>query len=139
MTRRLLPVPPRDPFDGGRLVVTRLENLETGTIIEGRFDLGWVGRLTREQLDFVGLLVKHRANVQRLAGDIGIAYNTARARLDEIVQAIGGSVSTRMRLPILPQLRASTRCWTALHRARSTPQGRSTNCGAGAPEATRAR
>ena len=92
MTRRLLPVPPRDPFDGGRLVVTRLENLETGTIIEGRFDLGWVGRLTREQLDFVGLLVKHRANVQRLAGDIGIGYNTARARLDEIVQAIGGSV-----------------------------------------------
>jgi hypothetical protein len=92
MTRRLLPVPPRDPFDGGRLVVTRLENLETGTVIEGRFDLGWVGRLTREQLDFVGLLVKHRANVQRLAGDIGIAYNTARARLDEIVQAVGGSV-----------------------------------------------
>ena len=92
MTRRLLPVPPRDPFDGGRLVVTRLENLETGTVIEGRFDLGWVGRLTREQLDFVGLLVKHRANVQRLAGDIGIAYNTARARLDEIVHAIGGSV-----------------------------------------------
>lgn len=92
MTRRLLPVPPRDPFDGGRLVVTRLENLETGTVIEGHFDLGWVGRLTREQLDFVGLLVKHRANVQRLAGDIGIAYNTARARLDEIVQAVGGSV-----------------------------------------------
>lgn len=92
MTRRMLPVPPRDPFDGGRLVVTRLENLETGTVIEGRFDLGWVGRLTREQLDFVGLLVKHRANVQRLAGDIGIAYNTARARLDEIVQAVGGSV-----------------------------------------------
>lgn len=92
MTRRLLPVPPRDPIDGGRLVVTRLENPETGTVIEGRFDLGWVGRLTREQLDFVGLLVKHRANVQRLAGDIGIAYNTARARLDEIVQAVGGSV-----------------------------------------------
>jgi hypothetical protein len=92
MTRRLLPVPPRDPFDGGRLVVTRLENPETGTVIEGRFDLGWVGRLTREQLDFVGVLVKHRANVQRLAGDIGIAYNTARARLDEIVQAVGGSV-----------------------------------------------
>lgn len=92
MSRRLLPVPPRDPFDGGRLVVTRLENPETGTVIEGRFDLGWIGRLTREQLDFVGLLVKHRANVQRLAADAGIAYNTARARLDEIVQAVGGSV-----------------------------------------------
>ena len=90
MTRRLLPVPPRDPFDGGRLIVTRLENPDTGTVFEGRFDLGWVGRLTREQLDFVGLLVKHRANVQRLAADVGIAYNTARARLDEIVQAMGG-------------------------------------------------
>ncbi|MBK8246714.1 MAG: DUF2089 domain-containing protein [Gemmatimonadetes bacterium] len=87
----MLPVPPRDPFDGGRLIVTRLENPDTGTVFEGRFDLGWVGRLTREQLDFVGLLVKHRTNVQRLAADVGIAYNTARARLDEIVQAMGGA------------------------------------------------
>lgn len=92
MTRRLPAVPTRDPFDGGRLIVTRLQNPETGTVIEGRFDLGWVGRLTREQLEFVGLLVKHRANVQRLAGEIGIAYNTARARLEEIVQVLGGAV-----------------------------------------------
>lgn len=92
MTRRLPAVPTRDPFDGGRLIVTRLQNPETGTVIEGRFELGWVGRLTREQLEFVGLLVKHRANVQRLAGEIGIAYNTARARLDEIVQVLGGAV-----------------------------------------------
>lgn len=92
MTRRLPPVPTRDPFDGGRLIVTRLQNPETGTVIEGRFDFGWVGRLTRDQLEFVGLLVKHRANVQRLAGEVGIAYNTARGRLDEIVQALGGAV-----------------------------------------------
>lgn len=92
MTRRLPPVPTRDPFDGGRLIVTRLQNPETGTVIEGRFDFGWVGRLTRDQLEFVGLLVKHRANVQRLAGEVGIAYNTARGRLDEIVQVLGGAV-----------------------------------------------
>lgn len=92
MSRRLPLVPTRDPFDGGRLVVTRLQNPETGTVIEGQFDLGWVGRLTREQVEFVGLLVKHRANVQRLAAEIGVAYNTARSRLDEIVQVLGGSV-----------------------------------------------
>ncbi len=49
------------------------------------------GRLSREQLDFVELLVKNRGNIQKLAGDLDIAYNTARSRLDEIVTALGGA------------------------------------------------
>ena len=85
-----LPLPTTDPLTGGPLVVTRLQNPETGMALEGVFDLGWMGRLTRGQLDFVGVLLKHRANVQRLAGEVGISYNTARARLDDIVRALGG-------------------------------------------------
>jgi hypothetical protein len=57
--------------------------------IEGRFTLGWLGRLTPEQLELVGLLLARRNNLQRLAGDLGIAYNTARARFEEIVVALG--------------------------------------------------
>ena len=81
----------RDPVSGGELIVTRLECPDSGIVIEGRFSLGWIGRLTREQLDFVELLVKNRGNIQKLAEDLGIAYNTARSRLDEIVTALGGA------------------------------------------------
>ncbi len=86
----MYPLITRDPVSGGELIVTRLECPESGVVIEGRFNLGWIGRLSREQLDFVELLVKHRGNVQRVAADLDVAYNTARSRLDEIVSALGG-------------------------------------------------
>jgi hypothetical protein len=72
------------------LLVTRLESPATGVSIEGRFSLGWLGRLTPEQLELVGLLLARRNNLQRLATDLGIAYNTARNRFEEIVVALGG-------------------------------------------------
>jgi hypothetical protein len=48
--------------------------------------------LTREQLEFVELLVKVSRNIQKLAAEMNaFAYNTARSRLDEIVTAPGGA------------------------------------------------
>lgn len=87
----MYPLITRDPVSGGEMIVTRLECPESGVIIEGRFDLGWIGRLSREQLDFVELMVKYRGNIQRLAAEMNVAYNTARSRLDEIVAALGGT------------------------------------------------
>ncbi len=81
----------RDPVSGGELIVTRLECPDSGIVIEGQFNLGWIGRLTKEQLEFVELLVKYRGNVQKLAAEMNVAYNTARSRLDEIVSALGGA------------------------------------------------
>jgi hypothetical protein len=83
-----IPLPLRDPFGRGPLVVTRLESPATGVAIEGRFTLGWLGRLTREQLDFVGVLLARRNNLQQLATDLGLSYNTVRARFDDIVEAL---------------------------------------------------
>ena len=85
------PLITRDPVSGSELIVTRLESPHSGIVIEGQFSLGWIGRLSREQLDFVELLVKNRGNIQKLAADLDIAYNTARSRLDEIVTALGGA------------------------------------------------
>src|SRR5581483_4296504 len=85
------PLITRDPVSGEELNVTRLECPASGVIIEGRFSLGWIGRLTREQLDFVEMLVKYRGNIQKLAMEMNVAYNTARSRLDEIVAALGGT------------------------------------------------
>jgi hypothetical protein len=78
----------RDPVSGGELVVTRLESPQSGLVIEGAFSLGWIGRLTPDQLEFVGRLVRSRGNVQKVAADLTIAYNTARNRLDDIVAAL---------------------------------------------------
>jgi len=79
-----------DPSSGYPLEVTRLECEETGIVIEGRFSLGWMGRLTPEQLDFVGVVLAHRANLQKVAAYLGVAYNTVRSRMDEVVTALGG-------------------------------------------------
>jgi hypothetical protein len=87
--RRTVPLITRDPTTDEQLIVTRLEGPTSGIVIEGDFDLGWVGRLTPEQLDFVGLLLRTRTNLQKLAEELGIAYNTVRARLDEVVEALG--------------------------------------------------
>jgi hypothetical protein len=87
----MYPIITRDPVSGGELIVTRLECPESGIVIEGQFSLGWISRLTREQLDFVEMLVKYRGNIQKLAAELDVAYNTARSRLDEIVTALGGT------------------------------------------------
>src|SRR5258706_6373708 len=87
----MYPLITRDPVSGSELIVTRLESPESGIVIEGQFSLGWIGRLTREQLDFVEMLVKYRGNIQKLAAEMDVAYNTARSRLDEIVTALGGT------------------------------------------------
>lgn len=93
----LHPLITRDPVSGGELIVTRLESARSGIVIEGAFSLGWIGRLTPEQLEFVGHLVRNRGNVQKVAADLDIAYNTARNRLDEIVTALGAPVERAAR------------------------------------------
>jgi hypothetical protein len=85
----LQPLITRDPVSGGELIVTRLESPQSGIVIEGAFSLGWIGRLTPEQLEFVGHLVRSRGNVQKVAADLHVAYNTARNRLDDIVATLG--------------------------------------------------
>ena len=82
----------RDPASGEELVVTRLWCPSSEVTIEGEFGLGWVGKLSPDQLDFVGLLLRARNNLQRLAAELGVSYNTARSRLDEIVDALSTDV-----------------------------------------------
>jgi hypothetical protein len=88
MTPAVHPLMTKDPVTGGELIVTRLECPESGILIEGKFSMGWIARLTPDQLAFVGLLVKHRGNLQKVAVDLDVSYNTARNRMDEIVEAL---------------------------------------------------
>lgn len=124
-----IPLPTRDPFGTGSVVVTRIQIPESGMVIEGSFSLGWMARLTREQLDFVGLLLERRNNLQRLANDLGLAYNTVRARFEEVVQAIGGvpdDDTGARRRQILEELAAGQIGVDAAHAAlRDLPRPRS--------------
>lgn len=105
------PVVTRDPITGDELLVTRLEGASSGIVIEGRFHFGWLGRLAPAQLEFVRLLALYRGNIQKVAADLGIAYNTARARSDEIAAALGAvsaeaedDPAARARLAVLDQV-----------------------------------
>ena len=89
--REQYPLITHDPFTGEELTVTRLENKARGLVLEGEFSLGWIAKLSPEQLEFTGVLLRYRGNVQKLASEMGVAYNTARSRLDDIVEALGGS------------------------------------------------
>src|SRR5258707_13821455 len=95
--QHMYPLITRDPVSGSELIVTRLECPERGIVIEGQFSLGWIGRLTREQLDFVEMLVKYRGNIQKLAAEMDVGYNTARNPLDEMLITVGGSSETERR------------------------------------------
>ncbi len=90
------PLVTHDPFTGEELTVTRLENKARGLVLEGEFSLGWIAKLSPEQLEFAGVLLRYRGNVQKLASEMGVAYNTARSRLDDIVEALGGSSETEV-------------------------------------------
>ena len=77
------------PVCAGELSVTRLRCGACATSIEGEFTLGRLGRLSREQLTFVELLVKNRGNINQVAEALKVSYTTARTRMDEVVAALG--------------------------------------------------
>ena len=85
----MYPLPTTCPVCGGPFHAERLGCDHCHATLEGRFALGWLGHLSRDQLDFVELLVKNRGNINGVAGELKIAYNTARSRLDDIVAALG--------------------------------------------------
>ena len=77
------------PVTGKPMIATRLECPESCIVVEGQFSLGWIGLLSTDQLEFVETMVKNRGNVNSVASDLKIAYNTARSRLDDIVATLG--------------------------------------------------
>jgi hypothetical protein len=83
------PPPGRCPVCNGDLAVTRLDCANCETRIEGRFDGGRLGRLDRDQLAFVEVFLRNRGVIKDVEVDLGLSYPTIRARLDEVVRALG--------------------------------------------------
>jgi hypothetical protein len=83
------PVIGRCPVCGDELAVTRLQCGTCATQIEGRFGLGRFQRLSAEQLAFLEVFVKNRGIFKDVEAELGISYPTVRARLDDVLRAMG--------------------------------------------------
>lgn len=88
-----VPVMGRCPVCGEEMLVSRLECHGCGSELHGRFSLGRLYRLNAEQMRFVEILLKNRANVLKAAEELGMPYPTARGRLEEVMAALGFPVT----------------------------------------------
>jgi hypothetical protein len=80
------------PVCGERLSVTRLRCRSCDTTIEGHFDVGSFGRLSAEQLKFLETFIRCEGKLSRMEPELGMSYPTLRARLTEIIRAMGFQV-----------------------------------------------
>jgi hypothetical protein len=83
------PIPSPCPVCGEEPLVTRLDCDACGTRVEGRFRLGRFARLSAEQLAFLDAFVRNRGIIKDVEADLGISYPTVRARLDDVIRAMG--------------------------------------------------
>jgi hypothetical protein len=70
------------------LRIARLECDACKTAIEGDFDRGRLGRLSREQLAFVEVFVECRGKIKDVEQRLGLSYPTVVSRLDQVVAAM---------------------------------------------------
>ncbi len=71
------------------LRLVRLECEGCRTAIEGDFDSGRLGRLTRDQVSFVEVFLECRGKIRDVEERLGLSYPTIVARLEQVVEALG--------------------------------------------------
>ena len=77
------------PICGENLEVTRLHCRHCDTTLEGHFSLGRLFQLSTEQLQFVELFIRNEGKINRVGQDLGLSYPAVRARLTDIIYALG--------------------------------------------------
>lgn len=112
------PVIGQCPICGSNLHVTRLNCRNCDTTIDGHFTLGRLYQLSSEQLDFVEVFLKCEGKINRVEQEIGLSYPAVRARLTDVIRALGyevgdtsvspRSVSEEERRDILKELQNGT-------------------------------
>ena len=77
------------PSCDSALEVRRLECPSCGVVVEGRFDLGVLAKLSRDQLAFVEVFLRSRGKIKDVEEELGISYPTVVARLNEVLVSLG--------------------------------------------------
>jgi len=99
------PVIGQCPICNDTLHVTRLHCRNCDTSIEGHFDLGRFYQLSTEQLRFVELFVRCEGKINRVEQEIGLSYPAVRARLTEVIEAMGYEVGASEPEPVSEKVR----------------------------------
>ena len=76
------------------LKIARLECDECHTALEGDFDRGRLGRLTREQLAFVEVFLECRGKIKDVEQRLGLSYPTVVSRLEQVVESLGAPAAS---------------------------------------------
>ena len=82
------------PICQDNLHVTRLQCRNCDTTIQGHFALGRLYHLSAEQLAFIETFIRCEGKINRVESEIGLSYPAVRARLIEVIQAMGYEVGT---------------------------------------------
>jgi hypothetical protein len=88
----MYPIIGKCPVCGDRMHVTRLHCRTCDSALEGQFSLGRFYQLSPDQLGFIETFIRCEGKLTRLQDELGISYPTARARLTEVIRALGYEV-----------------------------------------------
>jgi hypothetical protein len=88
----MYPVLGQCPICQDDLVVTQLHCRNCDTTLQGHFELGRLFQLTPEQLSFVEIFIRCEGKITRVEQELGISYPTVRARLHDVIRALGYEV-----------------------------------------------
>ncbi|HSJ58051.1 MAG TPA: DUF2089 domain-containing protein [Anaerolineae bacterium] len=88
----MYPVVGKCPVCGNTLSVTRLHCRSCDTALEGQFSLGRFYQLNSEQLAFIETFIRSEGKLTRVQEELNISYPTARARLTDVIRALGYEV-----------------------------------------------
>jgi hypothetical protein len=82
------------PSCDGNLTVARLDCPDCSISIEGEFTPPALLKLTGAQIDFVEVFIQKRGVIREVERELGVSYPTVRARLDEVIAALGYSTKS---------------------------------------------
>jgi len=99
------PVIGQCPVCHDTLTVTRLHCRTCDTTIEGHFTLGRLYELSAEQLNFVEIFIRCEGKINRVEQELGMSYPAVRARLTEVIEAMGYEVGEPERTPVSEETR----------------------------------
>ncbi|MBN1460383.1 MAG: DUF2089 domain-containing protein [Armatimonadetes bacterium] len=77
------------PGCGARLQVRELGCPECGIALRGDFRPCEFCSLPQDQLAFLRLFISRRGNLREVERELGLSYPTVRARLDDLLRALG--------------------------------------------------
>ena len=128
------PVIGQCPICGHHLHVTRLQCRNCDTAIEGQFTLGRLYELSPEQLEFVETFLRCEGKINRVEQEIGLSYPAVRARLTDVIRALGYEVGEPPAASRVYPKRCAAKCWPICGRESCRPTRRCRSSAATATE-----